>query len=811
MSLTWTCPWWLLGLLVLAGFAALLLARRHSTHWRTVCVYLPTLAGACFLLALAGPQWQHAPAARHIVVLLDLSPSTRSSPWQSPGWVRGFLSNHLGTQTRVSIVGFADAPQVLLADAGLQNPQDWPAQWPRVAGTTSNLAAALRWRAGEDDRRPRWVITDGLLDVSPLAAEERALALTVAAPAAPDAGVTGLQALPDGRGVRLQAQVTVTGPLHITAEFLRGGTLLARRDVILEAAGTQVLSVRDEQMPSAPLLYEVRLAAPRGRLDDWPENDRATILAPAAGPPRVMMVTNRPVLPPLPSDTLQVVSPRDLPRSLGELASVQGLVLLDIAAADLGPDAPALLDRYVRQTGGGLLLVGGQHAFGPGGYAGTVLETLAPLSSTPPERPPLRVVFLLDASGSMGEAAPGGAGQRKFKFVIEGVNAASGLLKDTDLITAIAFGERTRVLASGEKKAVQTKLSAALRDIVPSGPTDPDQALPLFTDELDAHTMVILLTDGEIPRMDIPRWSDALARSKARLTLVAPPTGPGTLESLAEKTKAAWLPTNDPTEWPALLRRAVELPILGKARENPVRWQGVRQESLAGTTSRWVETWLKREATAWAGPVEMPPAAGAPRAAVVRRGLGQVGALSFAAEGAAYQQLMTLMQQEILAPAGDRRYSASAQRRDGRWVVRVAGHDEQGFFNGQRLVLDALAAGGASTTLPLEQIGPGEYEAVLPETIGTFRGIISRRDNGAGQLVARLNPPALPAAEWPANAVPREVPPEARVQRIGVAETLITQWRPRLAGTRRNLAPGAALLGAALLLAALWLRRGRVG
>src|ERR1035437_2256064 len=98
MSLVIENAWWLLGaggvaaLVLLLGF----LARGHSVRWRMACVGLPGMAAVMAALALAGLGVKWNPVAERIVILLDLSPSTRVSSWRGPRggtWVRTLATN----------------------------------------------------------------------------------------------------------------------------------------------------------------------------------------------------------------------------------------------------------------------------------------------------------------------------------------------------------------------------------------------------------------------------------------------------------------------------------------------------------------------------------------------------------------------------------------------------------------------------------------------------------------------------------------------------------------------------------------------
>jgi hypothetical protein len=68
------------------------------------------------------------------------------------------------------------------------------------------------------------------------------------------------------------------------------------------------------------------------------------------------------------------------------------------------------LERGVRERGMGLCMIGGTGGFGPGGYFGTPVDDVLPVSSRPPlrsDRDRGAILFLLDKSGSMNQKAGG--------------------------------------------------------------------------------------------------------------------------------------------------------------------------------------------------------------------------------------------------------------------------------------------------------------------------------------------------------------------------------------------------------------------
>jgi hypothetical protein len=66
--------------------------------------------------------------------------------------------------------------------------------------------------------------------------------------------------------------------------------------------------------------------------------------------------------------------------------------------------AMANLERYVRDLGGTLLMVGGERSFGPGGFDNTLLEEISPVTfdmQRQRNQPSLAMLLVIDRSGSM--------------------------------------------------------------------------------------------------------------------------------------------------------------------------------------------------------------------------------------------------------------------------------------------------------------------------------------------------------------------------------------------------------------------------
>jgi len=102
--------------------------------------------------------------------------------------------------------------------------------------------------------------------------------------------------------------------------------------------------------------------------------------------------------------SLEICSPFDAPSSLDELSNYSAIILNNISALWLSSLQLKRISEYVKDLGGGLVVIGGENSFGPGGYRDTPLEEALPVYAGIRQKttlPYLSLVLIIDKSGSM--------------------------------------------------------------------------------------------------------------------------------------------------------------------------------------------------------------------------------------------------------------------------------------------------------------------------------------------------------------------------------------------------------------------------
>lgn len=164
---------------------------------------------------------------------------------------------------------------------------------------------------------------------------------------------------------------------------------------------------------------------------------------------------------------VNVISAIEIPTELVSLQQNDVLILSNVPADALSSEQMDIIEVYVRDLGHGLVAIGGDSAFGAGGWTDTALERVLPVDMTPRERQEsVALVFVIDTSGSMANYVNS---QQKIELAIEGIRAGIRNLEDEDQAAILGFDVNQRDISP--LTSDHDKLIRAVGRLKPTGGT----------------------------------------------------------------------------------------------------------------------------------------------------------------------------------------------------------------------------------------------------------------------------------------------------------------------------------------------------
>lgn len=657
----------LIGLGLALATAAVVLWRRPAAPKASLL-----LAGAGLLLlvlAAGAPTWRR-PLQQPIEVLVDLSPSTRTASYRQ----RAFLERRIHQLVGHSRYHVSYFPGGATFDQ-LERLPDIPIErtlLPRLA------------RQG-----PTLLFSDCRFDF-PSYAPPLYIVVDTGMEAPADASVQRLEL----RGEELTAAVHNTGePRTLSFSGTQAGTPTT------VPTGTITISQPLDRRASAA-------SAQVSPGDAWPENDALTILRPPTREEVVWWVGERQI-----SGPFTVLSPAQLSTEPADYLNAAAIVLDNVPAAALSETQLQRLTQYVRDLGGTLFIVGGDHAFGAGGYAGTALESLAPLASTPPQ-PTTHWILLTDASGSMsGETA----GSSRWGYAIDAIARLIPHLPPEDLIGVAGFSDDVKWWISGKPVKDAARLSLPPADVFPHGPTNLEPALENVAAAATSPLpkQLLLLTDTDAPLTHPQHIAGMLKSHNIQLHVLALGEGQAlqALRSISAATGGTFTTQLDPKKWADVTRKLMQAAAPDAIVRKPVQVV-FSDRSLALPPRRvelWNRTWLKTGATALAD--ASFDGERLTMAAKWNVGDGAVLAAAFSCSPTEADALLRSSR-----PPRDPHYRITWDPGARLHLIVDAG-DESGYLNDRSLTLHLYgieADPNENVSHAIEQTGPGRYELVLP-------------------------------------------------------------------------------------------------
>ena len=523
---------WFIALLLVAPLLLLWLRRtprrlapvrrRLLTGLRLLALLL--LVGGLVRLALTQPHEQ-----ANVVFALDLSDSVSAAVRrQALDFIRA-VSGAKRPQDGAGLVVFgADA----FLEHGVARRFSLPDIASEVDGSATNIARALQVSAASfpaEGAKRLVLLSDGNENVAS-AAEAVLIARSLGVSVFP---------LPLGRGqqepeVRVEEliapkQVRMGTPYHVEAvvfssietaaslELFREGSFVARQEVVLRPGKNRHRFLEQAQAEGMQL-YQIVVNSPH---DTMPENNHWQTFTEVRGRPKVLRLydppeQDAPLVQALQQQGLDVRSRpwQDLPHMLSDYLEYAALVFDNVPGFGISVSQMEVLERYVRDMGGGVLMLGGEKSFGAGGYYRTPLEKILPVDMDVPTKvsiPSLAMVMVIDRSDSMGSSVSGapssGFGDRTTKLEVAKIAAFSSmkLLNPFDQVGVLAFNAEWDWSVPMSEAGKREQIAGRLAALTHGGGTDLFKALQEGLRTLRGVPAVkkhlIALSDGLTPNL----------------------------------------------------------------------------------------------------------------------------------------------------------------------------------------------------------------------------------------------------------------------------------------------------------------------
>ena len=540
------------------------------------------------------------------VLLVDVSDSV---PNEALGDARKTLEAYAkakGADDQLKLVTFAERPRLVEIyrddKAALSLPAELrhrgPDGKPRTAGSDIRAALALSYGLFPPGYLKRVVLlSDGLeTDGDLLAEANRARGFGVTLYAVPyrrpPPGEVALRSLsvPDkvdvGQTFELVADVYASRATHAKARLYQGEALNGLdgvRDLELKP-GQNELKFKSVVRVGGEVTYALRLDDIAE--DTFRDNNAYSVTVDVPGRPTVLYIEGQPqrasyLMSALNAQQFDVDlrAPAAFPASLRELERYDFVIVSDVAQEAFPLPAQELVERYVRDLGGGFLFAGGEAGYGLGGWAHSTIERLLPVRMDAEHRkemPGVAMVLAIDRSGSM-TGLP-------MEMAKAACKATLSTLQGDDLLEVIAFDSTPVRYVKMQPSRYRARIQNDIQRIQPGGGTEIFLSLDMAYQDLSVvqarKKHVILLTDGQAPTQGIKDLVQAMLSESITVTTVGLGEGSNQdlLRMIADTGGGRFHAVPDPNSLPKIFTRETELIAQQAAVED---WFPVQQAAPA--------------------------------------------------------------------------------------------------------------------------------------------------------------------------------------------------------------------------------------
>ena len=733
------------------------------------------------LAALLLPQVAWRGDRLNVLFLLDESDSIPfSERLASRRFVREALAA-MGQEDRAGIAAFADTPRLEVPLERGVRPLPGPGAEP---GGQTNLAEALAFALASfprDGAHRVVLLTDGNETrgdavAEALQARERGADLYVR----PIGGWGDAEFLLEQvllprevkRGesfaVRVVAWASAAASGHLS--LYRDGKFVGSQKVELEP-GKSVFAYRQTLSATGFHVYQAALEVANDTIE---ENNRAAGVVAVRGQPKVLVVDRDPgqarhLLGALRAQEMDpvLVEPAAFPRDLAPLLAYDGVILSNVSSLRLSRQQMELVRSYVRDQGGGLIMLGGEESFGVGGYFHTPVEEALPVTMEARQKldvPSLAVVLVIDRSGSMESSVDRFT---KLDLAKEAAQLVVELLDERNEVGVVAFDTANSWVVPMGPAERKDYIIDEIASIKSGGGTDMFPALKEAYETLYARDALlkhlIVLSDGQAAAADFGGLVRRMTKDKITVSTVAIGRDADVrlMRDISRWGRGRFYFTEDPQSIPRIFTLEAQLASKSAIIERPFRpvLTHTHHEILRNIDWREVPPLGGYVATTPKVTAEVLLASpqGDPVLAAWRFGVGRAAAFTsdFKAKWGVlwlrwppFGRFVAQMVRWTLRTKDRADVVTHVAIRDGKGTVSLEAANPQGeFINFIEAEAGIVGPDGGRTVIPLRQVAPGQYEGAFPaEEQGAYLiGVAQRREgtmigSEIGSLVLPYSP-----------------------------------------------------------------------
>ena len=321
----------------------------------------------------------------------------------------------------------------------------------------------------------------------------------------------------------VESSIETTG----TIKVFRNNDLIATEPVeIFEGKNVFTIS----QNIDKPGNYQYR-AVIETKGDKYPDNNQSETLTIVQGHPKVLyLCTDKDQLNYIPqvlqskNYDLETGDLRSLPVNLSEISRYQSVIFDNLNGLTMSFKQMKMVENYVRDLGGGFVMIGGDKSFGAGGYYKSPVEKILPVDLDIRKKknlPSVALVLCIDKSGSMG-----GENENvgKISLAREAAIATVDLLGPADKIGIVAFDFHAKWVSTLQYAANKKSIINDIASIRAGGGTSIypalDSAYIALKNTRAVIKHVIVLTDGRSAPANFQEISKKMVDAKITMSTI---------------------------------------------------------------------------------------------------------------------------------------------------------------------------------------------------------------------------------------------------------------------------------------------------